>query len=181
MSVGILLAFFYNVVVSWSLWYLGVSFLSFMIPEFRLEWAYCGHSYNTESCHSNLDDKICAPTIDNFTAAVNTAKEIIALNGTCSAPNQVNVTSSVEEYWNREILGHVGHDWSHFVRNHSFSQVFCQLSFSSSSSLSGYSSDEKRFGIIVCMAISGMLPFERGQNLWPVILLKFYQFSYYCQ
>ena len=127
MSVGILLAFFYNVVVSWSLWYLGVSFLSFIIPEFRLEWAYCGHSYNTESCHSNLDDQICAPTVDNFTAAVNTAKEIIALNGTCSAPNQVNVTSSVEEYWNREILGHVGHDWSHFVRNHSFSQVFANF------------------------------------------------------
>ena len=115
MSVGILLAFFYNVVVSWSLWYLGVSFLSFIIPaEFRLEWAYCGHSYNTESCHSNLEDQICASTVaDNFTT-----KEIIALNGTCLTLNQANVTSSVEEYWNREILGHVGHDWSHFVRHH---------------------------------------------------------------
>lgn len=47
-SVGVLLAFFYNVVVSWSLWYLAVSLTAFFVPEARLEWAYCGHDYNTE-------------------------------------------------------------------------------------------------------------------------------------
>lgn len=47
-SVGVLLAFFYNVVVSWSLWYLTVSLAAFLAPEARLEWAFCGHDYNTE-------------------------------------------------------------------------------------------------------------------------------------
>ena len=103
-SVGILLAFFYNVVVSWSLWYLVTSLSSLIIPEYKLEWAYCGHSYNSKWCHSNLDDEIC---LYNNT---------IALNGTCSIAKNGNYTSSsVKEYWNRKVLGHVGYDWSNFV------------------------------------------------------------------
>ena len=47
-SVGLFLAFYYNVVVSWSIWYLAAS----LSP--RLEWAHCGHWYNSPSCSSHL-------------------------------------------------------------------------------------------------------------------------------
>ena len=46
-AVGLLLAFFYTVVVGWCVWYLAAS------PS--LPWAECGHSYNTQLCWSQAD------------------------------------------------------------------------------------------------------------------------------
>ena len=90
--VGVLLAFFYNVVVSWSLWYLAVSFSSLLLPGTRLEWEYCDHPYNTKCCRS---------TVNESSSAMH-----------CEASN---MTSSVEEYWDRYVLSHVGHDWTSYV------------------------------------------------------------------
>ena len=89
--VGVLLAFFYNVVVSWALWYLVVSLMSILVPGSRLEWAYCDHSYNNQT--------------------------------TCN-----HTTSSVEEYWSRNVLAHSDHDWTNYVSSISFyflSVIFC--------------------------------------------------------
>ena len=97
--------------MSWSLWYLVISITS-CIPDYKLEWAYCGHSYNSKWCHSNLDDKLFCLSNNTYELDINNT---IALNGTCSTTNQANLTSSVEEYWNRQVLGHVGYDWTHFV------------------------------------------------------------------
>lgn len=88
---GVLLAFFYNVVVSWSLWYLWVSVLSLLIPGQRLEWAHCDHSYNSHCCSE--PDK-------------GHHQSIIDCNQT---------TSSVEEYWHRHVLAHFNHDWTSYV------------------------------------------------------------------
>ena len=76
--VGVLLAFFYNVVVSWALWYLVVSLMSILVPGSRLEWAYCDHPYNNHT--------------------------------TCN-----HTTTSVEEYWSRNVLAHSDHDWTNYV------------------------------------------------------------------
>ena len=76
--VGVLLAFFYNVVVSWALWYLVVSLMSILVPGSRLEWAYCDHPYNNRT--------------------------------TCN-----HTTTSVEEYWSRNVLAHSDHDWTNYV------------------------------------------------------------------
>ena len=89
--VGVLLAFFYNVVVSWALWYLVVSLMSILVPGSRLEWAYCDHSYNNHT--------------------------------TCN-----HTTTSVEEYWSRNVLAHSDHDWTNYVSSISFyffSVIFC--------------------------------------------------------
>jgi hypothetical protein len=109
--VGVLLAFFYNVVVSWALWYLLVSVLSLVDSDSSLEWAYCGHDYNSAFCHSDLEDEKCneqQPT------------KKISFNQTgCQdlTPNCChNQTSSVEEYWDRHVLARLDHDWGNYVR-----------------------------------------------------------------
>jgi hypothetical protein len=38
-------AFFYNVVVSWSIWYTVATLLG-------MDWEHCGHWYNTDTCWS---------------------------------------------------------------------------------------------------------------------------------
>ena len=52
MSVGALLAFFYNVVVSWSIWYFFTS-----ITSFPLDWSTCSHDFNTEHCYSKFQEE----------------------------------------------------------------------------------------------------------------------------
>ena len=47
-SLGLLFAFFYNVVVSWSMWYLFASFQS------TLPWSNCNHDYNSQDCNVNV-------------------------------------------------------------------------------------------------------------------------------
>lgn len=85
-SVGLLFAFFYIVVVSWSVWYLIAS------VGLRLEWAHCGHDYNTDDCYEISD----------------------LGNATSTAANASN-SSSVEEYWERYVQGSQDKDWYHFV------------------------------------------------------------------
>ena len=43
-NVGLLFSFFYNVVVSWSLWYFLASF------SLELPWSTCDHEYNSPNC-----------------------------------------------------------------------------------------------------------------------------------
>ena len=86
-SVGLLFAFFYIVVVSWSVWYLAAS------VGLRLEWAYCGHEYNTDDCYE----------ID--------ANATVRTTGDAAAVGK----SSVEQYWERYVLGSNGRDWDDFV------------------------------------------------------------------
>ena len=80
MSVGLLFAFFYIVVVSWSVWYLAASI------GLDLEWAHCGHEYNTDDCYE------------------------IATNSTGAVGK-----SSAEQYWERYVLGSEGRGWEDFV------------------------------------------------------------------
>ena len=87
-NVGLLFSFFYIVVVSWSLWYLLVSFTT------HLEWANCDHEYNTVDCFANRDD----------------------LNDTVKMEDNTPV-SSAEEYWSRNVLGMQGKTWDNFVSN----------------------------------------------------------------
>ena len=86
-SVGLLFAFFYIVVVSWSVWYLAAS------VGLRLEWAYCGHEYNTDDCYE----------ID--------ANATVRTTGDAAVVGK----SSVEQYWERYVLGSNGRDWDDFV------------------------------------------------------------------
>ena len=72
---------------SWSVWYLAAS------VGLRLEWAYCGHEYNTDDCYE----------ID-ANATVRTAGDAAAVG-----------KSSVEQYWERYVLGSNGRDWDDFV------------------------------------------------------------------
>ena len=81
-----LFAFFYIVVVSWSVWYL---FASIGIDGF--EWEHCDHDYNTAECYA------------------------VGSNATLTnATNQMG-RSSIEEYWERYVLGADGRDWYNFV------------------------------------------------------------------
>ena len=90
--VGVLLAFFYNVVVSWSLWYLTVSISSLLLPDSRLEWEYCDHAFNTKCCLSTTK-----------------------MNESMIPCEPSNITTSVEEYWDRYVLSHIGYDWANYV------------------------------------------------------------------
>jgi len=84
--VGILLAFYYNVVVSWSLKYLATALSALIIDYGKLEW--CNPKNTSETCSQTNGS--------NFTTDVS-----------CT-------TSSVEDFWNVNVLGIVGHDWNHF-------------------------------------------------------------------
>ena len=97
-TVGCLLAFFYNVVVSWAIWYAGVSILGLLGD--KLAWTSCSHDFNSKMCVVDLDQ-----------AAVGCAD----VPRESSNESSCRVTSSVEEYWERNVLGHVGYDWENFV------------------------------------------------------------------
>ena len=49
-----LFSFFYMVVVSWSLWYLFAS-----MTTASLEWAKCGHAYNSPDCFTRGEMDAC--------------------------------------------------------------------------------------------------------------------------
>ena len=137
-SVAMLFSFFYMVVVSWSLWYLTASMTT------SLEWAQCGHSYNTPDCFTRFDAAACGrgqgslngtflyrskctSAADICSDAFNTSSTRVVDNGTACwtsddaepvrIDNILAKSSAVEEYWQRYVLGQT-HDytWDHFVR-----------------------------------------------------------------
>ena len=124
-SVGLLFAFYYNVVVSWGIWYL----LASVQPE--LAWASCGHDYNTVHCWSEQAAKQCQDQglvlYSNECSSLDTVCghwDLNALdergqlcgNETAAFPLAQLMTrvSASEEYYERNVLGIMGHDWSNF-------------------------------------------------------------------
>ena len=113
------------VVVSWSIWYLCASMTS------QLEWARCGHDYNTENCFTRENEDLCGHNDSILFRQTCVERDEVCLaldmnvgeNATCvnSQGKQLPVgdlipkTSSVEEYWERHVLGHTDYDWSDFV------------------------------------------------------------------
>ena len=126
-----LFSFFYMVVVSWSLWYLFASMTT------SLEWAECGHAYNTPDCFTRADmaecrakgtflyRRECTSSEDICLDALNST--VVVGNGSaCGVPSggggDVRIdgllakSSAVEEYWQRYVLGQTDHyTWDNFV------------------------------------------------------------------
>ena len=88
-SVGMLFAFFYIVVVSWAMWYLFASL------SLSLNWATCDHDYNSANCVA-LDGSHGFDREGNVTY---TAESV----------------SAVEEYWKRYVLDADGRSWDNYV------------------------------------------------------------------
>ena len=140
-SVGMFLAFYYNVVVthstvlwtvtsqtillqvSWAIWYL-VASLSPALP-----WAHCGHPYNTPWCWSEEDSAVCRAS--SLVLHNNTCTSLAAACGhwgleeageeACHNGSQVvgldqlgARLSSTTEYYERHVLGNQGHSWHNF-------------------------------------------------------------------
>ena len=136
-SVGALLSLFYNVVVSWAIWYFVTS-----ISTYPLAWATCGHEFNTENCFSQYQQDACidanstdstgSPTsyfynntcigLANFCRLANlelSDKGDACSNGTAViGPETVTHgrTESVEEFWSKNVLGDADkYTWDDFV------------------------------------------------------------------
>ena len=92
-SVGMLFAFFYIVVVSWSMWYLFASF------SLSLNWATCDHDYNSPHC-----------------VPLDGAHGLGLGNVTYTAES----VSAVEEYWKRFVLDEDGKSWDNYVSLNNF-------------------------------------------------------------
>ena len=104
-TVGVLLAFYYNVVVSWAIWYWAISVKSLLADivssdedKVSLEWAHCDHYYNSKSCYDANTPMGLDPAFQCHPNAT-----------------ECQLTSSVEELWDRHVLGHLGYDWTNFV------------------------------------------------------------------
>merc|ERR1719232_1261172 len=123
--VGLFLAFYYNVVVSWSIWYL-VSSLGT-----SLEWERCGHWYNTDQCWSHQDSQHCQDQglvlynntchqLDHVCAqfslsGINREAELCGNSSyQVELDHLIPRSSSSSEYYERYVLGNRGHDWFNF-------------------------------------------------------------------
>jgi solute carrier family 6 amino acid transporter-like protein 5/7/9/14 len=116
--VGLFLAFFYNVVVSWAIWYLIASFNP------NLDWIKCGHWYNSPNCWSVVNQEQCEATGQMFwnNTCSDLATVMSHLEPDNDAPNKTvvvhkllaNSTSASAEYFERFVLGNRGHDWYNF-------------------------------------------------------------------
>ena len=142
--VGVLLAFFYNVVVSWSLWYLTVSISSLLLPDSRLEWEYCDHAFNTKCCLSTTK-----------------------MNESMIPCEPSNITTSVEEYWDRYVLSHIGYDWANYV---SMKKLFFFIKRAHAFSFVGDAQILQRSIISGCLVDYRLLLNQRGQILWTRVL-----------
>ena len=124
-SVGLLFAFYYNVVVSWAVWYL----LASLQPV--LEWSHCGHVYNTEHCWSEEEQGACQDQGLVFYSnhcsnletvcgtwdleAVDERRQLCGNDSLVLPLTQLATrVSASEEYYERNVLGIKGHDWSNF-------------------------------------------------------------------
>ena len=134
-SVGVLLSFFYNVVVSWSIWYFFTS-----ISSFPLDWSTCDHAYNTPNCFSKQQqDSRCSngSAIFLFNNSCITAAQIcekasleISTTGCTNGSDVIapealldRKSTAVEEYWHKHVLGDAEqYNWDKFVRNE---MLFC--------------------------------------------------------
>eukprot|EP00092_Neocalanus_flemingeri_P021191 GFUD01022965.1.p1 GENE.GFUD01022965.1~~GFUD01022965.1.p1 ORF type:complete len:666 (-),score=86.69 GFUD01022965.1:154-2151(-) len=122
--VGLFLAFFYNVVVSWAIWYLVASFNP------NLDWIRCGHWYNSPNCWSVVNQDECEAT--GLVFWNNTCTDLTSVcsplgfssnldDGLCvNGTNKIELeqlqdrTSASAEYFERFVLGNRGHDWYNF-------------------------------------------------------------------
>ena len=133
-SVGALLSLFYNVVVSWAIWYLVTS-----ISTYPLAWATCGHEFSSENCFSKYQQDLCNATNSSYTsktpyfynnacislaevcttAKLNLTEDAEACtNGTdvIQPGIALNRSESVEEFWSRNVLGDAErYTWDNFV------------------------------------------------------------------
>ncbi|XP_031574850.1 sodium- and chloride-dependent GABA transporter 1-like isoform X2 [Actinia tenebrosa] len=100
--VSFLVCVYYNVIIAWCLYFLGLSFRSEVL------WKHCNNWWNTKNCYAGrLSDveKNCSSTA-NVTNAIN----ITALNATqnlaenCTSLIPKNSVSPANEFWNRYIL-----------------------------------------------------------------------------
>ena len=133
-SVGVLLSFFYNVVVSWSIWYFFAS-----ISSFPLEWSTCNHDYNSVNCYSKFQDEYqcgngsgdnesalllffnnsCVAIDDVCRMSDLTTSVTKCVNGSVEVSPEMLLdrkSTSVEEYWHKHVLGDAQqYNWNNFV------------------------------------------------------------------
>ena len=127
-SVGLFLAFYYNVLVSWAIWYLLASLSS------RLEWVHCGHWYNSPSCWSEEDSQACSQGEFYYNNSCQSLQQVCqgfgrqsGQSGHCRGEEEeeeelrleslYNRTSAPAEYYERFVLGNreeEGHGWDNF-------------------------------------------------------------------
>ena len=145
-TVSILLSFFYVVVVSWSLWYLSASLFD------PLEWGRCGHWYNTPLC-VGADVNLTSP----------------GLSGEETEGWFASSTSSVEEYWTRNVLEMQGKDWSNYV---GLSLTFSSSVLQPASSVRPGSSTVAVRADPLPLLVPGVpVPRQRGALVWKSLLL----------
>ena len=98
-SVGVLLSFFYNEVVSWSIWYFSAIFL-----------------FNN-SCITAA--QICEKaSLEISTTGCTNGSDVIAPEALLDRKS-----TAVEEYWHKHVLGDAEqYNWDNFVRNE---MLFC--------------------------------------------------------
>jgi len=130
-SVAVLFSFFYMVVVSWSLWYLMAS----IDWSGKLEWSKCNHPYNTPDCFTREQMDECRAngtflynqTCTDIVNVCHSVNATVSKNpnwtaNACADPtgqlitvdNILSRSSSVEEYWQRYVLGQTGFTWDNF-------------------------------------------------------------------
>ena len=141
-SVGALLSLFYNVVVSWAIWYFFTS-----ISTYPLAWATCGHEFSSKNCFSQYQQDACNDPNSTTTYFYNNA--CISLAEVCKTAeldltedetactngadviwpeNALGRSESVEEFWSRNVLGDADrYTWDNFVSPDYILYALCKL------------------------------------------------------
>ena len=109
--IAYLVAFYYNVIIAWSVYFLLASILS-LFPGRSLPWTSCDNDWNTWKCiigdQDNITDRYLGGEgidydciVDEFNNTGESVKELI-VNGTCTEPVYLNKScgiSGAEEYF----------------------------------------------------------------------------------
>ncbi|KAK0078527.1 hypothetical protein PV326_009302, partial [Microctonus aethiopoides] len=121
-----LITIYYMVIVSWTLFYIFVSFNP------NPGWAYCNNDFNTARCYSGLEDKLCQTTNSSTIFFNKTCMAISDICANLGYDNGGNVTHcfnqtnsielrklykpilSSEEYFNDYVLGIRGATWDNW-------------------------------------------------------------------
>ena len=88
---------YYNVIVSWTLYYFGSSFYS------KIPWSHCDNDWNTELCYTrgigggNTNNNISISNHSMSSYLIDSTSE--AANFTVLISNDRTVQTSAEEFW----------------------------------------------------------------------------------
>ncbi|CAG0896895.1 unnamed protein product [Darwinula stevensoni] len=90
----------YNMIIAWSLYYLGLSFKS------DLPWTHCGQAHNTQRCYSDTEKRFCIERNDSNVYFNGTCFDaaIAEREGISEIPPGERISAS-EEYMKHSVLG----------------------------------------------------------------------------